>query len=156
MSPLLLFLLLLSQNDPVFPLVVNPFPLLTSALAMLKLHNNNSISDAYSRSTFTATYILHLSHLIHSSLKSSEMSFCRILNRNQRNNNSQQYLENTARKLRHVLQKWIINLINSSWMYTNPIRKSIEDDALFFPLALIDVNHQGIQPLNNHSFPTIF
>ena len=71
------------------------------------------------------------------------MSFCHILNRNRSNNSSKQYLEGTARKLRRYIRTWVINLIDSSWMFIYPIRQSIEDDALFYPLALIDVNHQG-------------
>ena len=84
------------------------------------------------------------------------MSYCHILNRNLSNDNSKRYLESTARKLRRSLQKWIMNLIDSNWMYVDPIRESIEDNALFYPLALIDVNHQGKSssaiPLTNSIF----
>ena len=72
------------------------------------------------------------------------MSFCHVTNRNHRNNNSVQYLNGTAQKLRRSLQIWIQRLLESPWMYVKTIRESIEDDCLYFPLGLIEINHQGI------------
>ena len=72
------------------------------------------------------------------------MSFCHVANRNRRNENSVRYLNDTAQKLRRSLQVWIRNLLDTPWMYVRPIREAIEDDSLYFPLGLIEINHQGI------------
>lgn len=72
------------------------------------------------------------------------MSFCRVTNRNQRNENSRRYLANTAQKLRRDLQIWLNRLLESPWSYVKTVQDSITDDGLYFPLAIIDVNHQGI------------
>lgn len=74
------------------------------------------------------------------------MSFCRVTNRNHRNNNSQQYLVNTAQKLRRDLRIWLNQLLESPWSYIKTVENSITEDVLYFPLAIIYVNHQGIQP----------
>ena len=71
------------------------------------------------------------------------MSFCQILNRNQMHDQTSRYLTLTAEKLRSFLQCWLATNLDSPWMYTYPISESIDDDALFYPLALVDVNHQG-------------
>ena len=70
------------------------------------------------------------------------MSFCYLPNRNGDHGQSENYFRETGRKLRRFLQFWLANNLTSPWMYIDPLQNAIETDALLYPLALIDVNHQ--------------
>ena len=76
------------------------------------------------------------------------MSFCHISNRNRDHGQSARYLHATTEKLRCYCQFWLANNLCAPWMYVHPLQHAIETDTLFYPLALIAVNHQG----NNLSF----
>ena len=89
-------------------------------------------------------HLLHVLHIPNTVISSLRMSFCRIVNRNQRNSNSQCYLNETASKLRRILQEWIRLLLISPWAYIKSLQDSIEENGLYFPLAIIEVNHEGI------------
>ena len=74
------------------------------------------------------------------------MSFCRMTSRNRNNANSRSYLNETATKLRRILQEWIRLLLSTPWAYVKSLHDSIEENGLYFPLAIIEVNHEGIKP----------
>ena len=71
------------------------------------------------------------------------MSFCQILNRNQSHGQAKQYLYDTSMKLRQYLQCWLATVLDSPWMYTHPIKDALNDHALFYPLALLEINHSS-------------
>ena len=54
---------------------------------------------------------------------------------------SVRYLSETRYKFRRFAQYWLANNLHSPWMYTQPLERAIEADALLYPLALLDVNH---------------
>ena len=73
------------------------------------------------------------------------MSYCVNLTRNRPHLHSIRYLQDTARKLRCLLQCWIANILCSGWMYFEYIKEAAHDDGLLFPLGYMVVDHKGIK-----------
>ena len=74
------------------------------------------------------------------------MSSCVNLTKNGDNASSIEYLRNTSNVLRRNLQCWISALLSSGWMPQEPISETITDSGLFYPLGIVRVDFQGIQP----------
>ena len=68
------------------------------------------------------------------------MSFCVNLNRNQPHLQSLRYLQDTAQKLRCLLQCWVANILASGWMHFEYVQEAAEDDGLLFPLGALIVD----------------
>ena len=74
------------------------------------------------------------------------MSYCSNLTRNYRHFVSEQYLRETAFKLRSILQCWISTFLSTGWMPAQKIYDVAQEGGLLYPLGLIEINVEGIKP----------